>query len=139
MKKIVCVGLLISLVFALTACGGGEVGKVYVNGTETTLGAMANEFEDNDVAATEKYCDDKEMVIIDRISSIEGPTTYNGHTMQAYLNTKGGCIVEVSKAVAASLNKGDIVKIEGCLFNYFTKFQIYIVNGHDVKVSLYKE
>ena len=118
MKKLLAILMAGAMIVSLASCGGA--GKVIFNGEETSLEKINEEFNSNEVVAKEKY-EDKKFTIIDRIEEIEADVRLVDGSYDCQILTENGVDVagdfDVSK-----LKVGDMIKIEGYLFDWFNYF-----------------
>lgn len=94
----------------------------------------------NEVQFKNKYYG-ASVTVVSEVLKVHGRTEYNGHMMEAYVELKGGWIVEVADEMdVASLMPGDIVKVTGDIFSAFGfHIHLYIVNDSTTTIELYAE
>ncbi len=145
MKRVIPLFLALVLCLSLCACAGG-VGKEtsvkivtkdgqteYLSGKE-----LLDADEANPVAFDEKYYE-ASVTVVSEITAIHGRSSLNGHDMNAYIELKGGWIVEAATAsVVSDLVVGDTVEITGKIWGTFASdIYIYCINGHTTTIEKY--
>lgn len=99
--------------------GGAELTVTLEDGTEEKIAAneLKTEWEENEMAASEKYSG-QQVSFTDKVKSVNGPTLYDGHEMEGYIETENQIIVEVDESdldFAKTLTSDDSVKIVGTI------------------------
>ena len=157
MKKFISLSLLLVMLLSFASCGGQNssdttestteaksesiAGKLIIDeigGAEMTFDEVRNEYSENGVTAKKKY-EGTPIIIIDKIKEINGDVMLANKIFDCQIVTENGAEIAGDFDVY-DLKVGDMIRAKGYLYYYsFGTFEIYEINGHDVKVELYNE
>lgn len=119
--------------------------QVIINGKETTIEDILNDYESNEVSAEKKY-ENKPIYLVDKITSIESGIIIRGlGHFDTVIKTENNFEIGGDFENITEFNKGDLVVVEGYLYNvsfvsvsFGTRFEIYDgINKHTATISHY--